>query len=418
MLIAVRPATELPRLRADRLWDSIHESAAIGATADGGLCRLALTAEDGLARRRFMEWSEAAGCVATVDQIGNIFCRRIGCEPALPAVAIGSHLDTQISAGRYDGVLGVMAGLEIARALNDAGIGTRRSIDVVSWTNEEGARFPLPMMGSAVFAGQLGLEEALAATDADGTSVREALAEIGFVGEEPVGSRALDSYFELHIEQGPLLDAAGIDVGVVDGAVPSRAFSVKLRGETAHAGATPMELRRNALAAGGRVIAAVDAIGRGHGWDGRSTTTRMRVWPNLTGIVPSEVDLAVDMRHSSAPELGRMVTELHDACSEVTEETRVDIDIQPAYSFGGFSFDRACVALVDQAARELGASRRRMLSQAGHDAYNLALVSPTAMIFCPCRDGRTHNPSEEVDEARAWPSVETLMRAVVARADR
>jgi N-carbamoyl-L-amino-acid hydrolase len=281
----------------ERLWESLERSAVIGRFRDVGLRRLALSAEDKQMRDLFVDWAKAAGCTVEIDRLGNIFARRPGTDPSLPPVAIGSHLDTQICGGRYDGILGVLCGLEIVRTLNDRGLQTKRGIEVICWTNEEGARFNPPMMGSMAFAGVLPLESVLATTDDSGITVAEALDEIGYAGPAPVG-REFDSYLELHIEQAPVLDREGCDVGIVVGGYKTQALRLTINGDTGHAGGTPMAQRRNALVGAGYVIAAVNDIGLAYAVDeGRTTTTRIESFPNLAGTYAEQVKLTIDFRH-------------------------------------------------------------------------------------------------------------------------
>lgn len=408
--------TAPPPLRPERLWDTLEASAAIGATADGGLRRLALGDADGAMRDLFVRWCEQAGCTVTVDRVGNLFARRAGAEPELAAVAIGSHLDTQVAGGRFDGVLGVLAGLELVRALDDHGVVTRRPIDVISWTNEEGARFRPPMMGSAVFAGALGVEQALATADDDGRTVGEELRRLGYDGTAPVGDRPLDAYLELHIEQGPVLDDDGVDVGIVTGGAAMRAFEIEVEGATAHAGATPMERRSDALAGAARTIVALGEIAAAHGAEAKTAATRLSVWPGLAGIVPGSARVGADLRHATAAGLDAMVAELERACAAAAAATRTAVTARAAYGFGGLAFDAELAGSLRRAADALGLPARQMLSYAGHDAYHLATVCPTAMIFCPCRNGVTHHPDEDVDRRRALAAVAVLQRAVLERA--
>ena len=412
-----------PRLAAsaERLWRTVDASSALGATADGGLERLALTDHDRDMRDLFVSWCEDAGCEISVDRVGNIFSRRAGTRPDLPAVAIGSHLDTQIAGGRYDGVLGVLAGVEIVRALDDHEIVTLRPIDVVSWTNEEGARFQPPMMGAQAFAGVLEEAAMLRTVGTDGATVGDELLRIGYAGDEPVGRRRFDSYFELHIEQGPELDDAGLDVGIVDGAYASRTLVIEVRGETAHVAATPMPRRRNALVGAGKMIAVVDDIARRRSPDAKSSSTRISTWPNLIGIIPSRSDVTVDLRHPDGAVVDAMLDELRVAAAGIAAAVHVEIRLREVWR-GGYdvTFDAACVDLLESVSHALGHGNRtrRMLTQAGHDCYQVSRVAPTALLFCPCRGGISHNPGEAVDRERVMPAVDVLLNAVVARANR
>ncbi len=412
------PGDNALRIDGPRLWSTIMRSAEVGPGVAGGLRRLALSDSDRVIRDIFREWCADAGMTVTVDRLGNMFARREGTEPDLPPVLIGSHLDTQIASGRFDGIVGVLAGLEIARTLNDRGIATRRPIEIVNWSNEEGARFAPPMSASAVFAGVRDLAWGLGRTDADGLTFGGELERIGFAGSAPVGGRDLDAYFELHIEQGPILDRERIPVGVVTGSYAVRGFVTEVIGETSHAGPTPMAARRNALVGAAMIAVGVNDIGWKYAPDGKSTATRIANWPNLVGIVPSRAEITVDMRHPD-PEIARRMGEdflalLSDAGARANVETRI-VD---EWSYGAESFDAECVDLVRQAADALGFPRLDILSQAGHDAFNLARVTPTALIFCPCTDGITHNEAENCLPEDIFPSVDVLMHAVLTRANR
>ena len=301
--------TNVLEVNPERLWDSLEKSAQIGRFRDVGLRRLALSAEDKQMRDLFVEWARAAGCRVEIDRLGNIFARRAGSDPSLPPVAIGSHLDTQICGGRYDGILGVLCGLEVVRTLNDRGLSTKRGIEVICWTNEEGARFSPPMMGSMAFAKALSLESVLATTDDSGVTVAQALDEIGYAGPAPLGQRAFDAYLELHIEQAPVLDREGCDIGIVVGGYKTQALRLTLNGDTGHAGGTPMAMRRNALVGAGYVIAAVNDIGLAFAADeGRTTTTRIESFPNLPGTYAEQVKLTIDFRHIDAARFQSMRT--------------------------------------------------------------------------------------------------------------
>jgi N-carbamoyl-L-amino-acid hydrolase len=383
-----------------------------------GLRRLALTDADREMRDLFAGWCREAGCTVTVDGMGNMFARRPGLDDALPPVVIGSHLDTQIAGGRFDGILGVLAGLEVIRTLNDGGVRTRRPIELVNWTNEEGARFQPPMLGSAVFAGVRTLEWAHARTDDAGRTVGEELQRIGYAGAAPVGGRALDAYFELHIEQGPLLDDKGIPVGVVSGTYEVRGMNVEVRGETAHSGPTPMANRRNALVGAAMLIVAANEIGWSHAPEGKATTSRIEVWPNLAGILPDYAKVTVDVRHPDAATVDRMVADVQRAMTECARRAQVEMQIVESWQFGSERFDPELVSLVRRTAKAIGAPSMDLPSQAGHDAYYVSRVAPTAMIFTPCDRGISHNENESTRLEDSLPGVNVLLHAVLERANR
>jgi len=410
--------TNVLEVNPERLWDSLEQSAAIGRFRDVGLRRLALSAEDKQMRDLFVGWARSAGCSIEIDRLGNIFARRPGTDPSLPPVAIGSHLDTQICGGRYDGILGVLCGLEVVRTLNDKGIATKRGIEVICWTNEEGARFNPPMMGSMAFAGVLPLDTVLATTDDAGITVAEALDSIGYAGPAPIG-RSFDAYLELHIEQAPVLDREGCDIGIVVGGYKTQALRLTINGDTGHAGGTPMAMRRNALVGAGYVIAAVNDIGLAYAADeGRTTTTRIESFPNLAGTYAEQVKLTIDFRHIDAERFKAMRTEVDAAIAAAARKANVEIEVAEGWSWGSELFAPECIELLKSTAAELGLPYREMRSQAGHDAYAVATMAPTAMIFTPCFEGISHNVNEAIELARSLPGANLLLNAAVARANR
>lgn len=403
----------------DRLWSTVAASSAIGQGPHGGLRRLTLTDDDKQMRDLFARWSSEAGFAVRVDRLGNMFVRREGRQPELPPVLIGSHLDTQAAGGRFDGILGVLGGLEVLRTLEDTGIATRRAVEVVNWTNEEGARFHPPMLSSLVFAGKESVGWAEDRTDKAGLRLGDELVRIGYRGEAPVGNRLIDAYFELHIEQGPKLDAAGIPVGIVTGGFPTRGMRIDVVGETAHVGPTPMERRRNALVGASHVAVAIDEIGwRYSSGEGKTTAARLDLWPNLPGIISERASLFCDMRHPDAAMLERMVSDVDTALPDCARRSRCAIAIAERWGFGGLVFDRDLIALLREAAADLGHATLDLQSEAGHDAYNMTSVCPAAMIFTPCKDGISHNEKEDMTLDDALPAANVLLRAVLARASR
>ena len=405
-------------INPERLWDSLERSAEIGRFRDVGLRRLALSAEDKQMRDLFVEWAKTAGCTVEIDRLGNIFARRPGTDPSLPPVAIGSHLDTQICGGRYDGILGVLCGLEVVRTLNDKGLQTKRGIEVICWTNEEGARFNPPMMGSMAFAGVLPLDSVLATTDDAGITVAEALDAIGYAGPAPVGRKS-DAYLELHIEQAPVLDREGCDIGIVVGGYKTQALRLTINGDTGHAGGTPMAMRRNALVGAGYVIAAVNDIGLAYAEDeGRTTTTRIESFPNLAGTYAEQVKLTIDFRHIDGDRFKAMRADVDAAIAASAKKANVGIEVAEGWSWGSELFAPECIDLLKTTADELGLPYREMRSQAGHDAYAVATMAPTAMIFTPCFEGISHNVHEAIELTRSIPGANLLLNAAVTRANR
>ncbi|MCA0302313.1 MAG: Zn-dependent hydrolase [Proteobacteria bacterium] len=412
-------ATNVLEIDAQRLWQTLERSAEIGRFRDVGLRRLALSGEDREMRDQFVAWAKDAGCTVEIDRLGNIFARRAGSDPSLPPVAIGSHLDTQICGGRYDGILGVLCGLEVVRTLNDRGLATKRGIEVICWTNEEGARFSPPMMGSMAFAGVLQEADVLATTDDAGVTVAEALDAIGYAGPLPLGQRRFDSYLELHIEQAPVLDREGCDIGIVVGGYRTQALKLTIRGDTGHAGGTPMAQRKNALVGAGYVIAAVNDIGLAYAADeGRTTTTRIESFPNLPGTYAEEVRLTIDFRHIELARFEAMRRDVDAAIAAAAKKANVEIDVAEGWSWGTELFAPECIDLLRTTAQELGLPYREMRSQAGHDAYAVATMAPTAMIFTPCHEGISHNVNENIELVRSVPGANLLLNAAVARANR
>lgn len=402
------------RINANRLWDSLMELAKIGATPKGGVKRLTLTEEDRGARDLFARWARAAGLAVEVDAIGNIFARRAGADPALPPVAMGSHLDSQPSGGRFDGAYGVMAGLEVLRTLNDAGIATRAPLEVVSWTNEEGARFTPVMMGSGVFANVFTLEHARAQKDLEGVAVGDALQAIGYAGAAP--AHRLGAYFEAHIEQGPVLENERKTIGVVQGALGQRWYDVTVLGQDAHAGPTPMELRRDALLGASRLVQEVNRIAREFPDTARGTVGFMQVKPNSRNVIPGEVRTSVDFRNAKATTLDAMCAELERAARVIETQCRVRIELRENVYFEPSEFDAALVASVRAAAGTLGFSHMDIVSGAGHDAVYIARTAPTAMIFVPCEGGISHNEIENATPADLAAGCNVLLHAALRKA--
>lgn len=402
------------RINADRLWKSLMELAAIGATPKGGVKRLTLTDEDRKARDLFARWAREAGLAVTVDAVGNVFARRAGADPALAPVAMGSHLDSQPSGGKFDGAYGVMAGLEVLRTLNDAGVRTRAPLEVVSWTNEEGSRFTPVMMGSGAFAGVFTQAHVRAQTDLDGVSVGEALQAIGYAGSAQ--PHRLGAYLEAHIEQGPVLENEKKTIGVVQGALGQRWYDVTVTGQDAHAGPTPMALRRDALLGASRLVQEVNRIACSFPDYARGTVGFMQVKPNSRNVIPGEVRTTVDFRNARAATLDAMCEELARAARAIESECRVSIELRENTYFKPCEFDAALVAAVREAAAGLGHSHMDIVSGAGHDAVYIARVAPTAMIFIPCEGGISHNEIESATPADLAAGCDVLLQAALRQA--
>jgi len=402
------------RVNAARLWDSLMELAKIGATPKGGVKRLTLTDEDRRARDLFCRWAREAGLAVEVDGIGNIFARRAGTDPSLPPIAMGSHLDSQPSGGKFDGAYGVMAGLEVLRTLNDAGIRTRAPLEVVSWTNEEGSRFTPVLMGSGVFCGLFALEHVRAQKDLAGLTVGAELERIGYAGHAK--PHRLGSYFEAHIEQGPVLENEGKTIGVVQGALGQRWYDVIVTGQDAHAGPTPMELRQDALIGASRLVLEVNRIARGFPDYARGTVGFLQVRPNSRNVIPGEVRTTVDFRNAKASTLDAMCEELKRAAKGIEAECRVSIELRESVYFKPCEFDPALVAHVRAAATALGHAHRDIVSGAGHDAVSVSRIAPAAMVFVPCAGGISHNEIESATPADLAAGCDVLLHAALKAA--
>ena len=399
---------------ADRLWRSLMDLAQIGATPKGGVCRLTLTDTDRIGRDLFCGWAKQAGLALRVDGIGNIFARRAGTDPDAAPVVMGSHLDSQPSGGKFDGAYGVMAGLEVVRALNDAGIRTRSPLEVAAWTNEEGSRFVPTMMGSGVFAGVHPIEEVLAQKDVDGVSVKEALAAIGYAGDAP--PHKVGAYFEVHIEQGPVLEQTGITIGVVQGALGQRWFDVAITGQDSHAGPTPMETRRDALLAASRLVVEVNRIANSFPDYARGTVGFMQVKPNSRNVVPGAVRMTVDLRNAKDTTLSAMAGELTRSIAAIEPQCGVTAELREVVYFPPSEFAPPLVDAVRRAAQAHGYSQRDIVSGAAHDAVYLARVAPTAMVFVPCAGGLSHNEAESATPEDIAAGCNVLASAVLEKA--
>lgn len=401
-----------------RLWKSLMDMGRIGALPHGGSCRTALSAEDKAGRDLFIGWCKDAGCEVTFDQVGNIYARRPGRSPMRPAVATGSHLDTQPHGGKFDGVYGVLAGLEVVRALNAAGVETDAPIDVVVWTNEEGVRFGPPLGGSSAFAGAVDVATIHAALTLEGTTVHEDLKALGFLGTERPGARKFDCFVEVHIEQGPILEEKGLSIGVVTQIQGIRWLSVTVTGQDSHAGTTPMNRRRDALLSAAEMVTTLNRLAREQDESARLTIGRLLVEPNSGATIPGRVIFTVDFRHPDAATLDALEQRMQDAMRQIAKRGELDVVCQQVLSKPPVYFAGELIDTVRAAAKRLGYSSMDMLSGAGHDAMNIARVAPTAMIFVPCKDGLSHNEAESATPAHLAAGVQTLLYTLVARAGR
>lgn len=398
-----------------RLFGSLMEMAKIGATDKGGVCRLALTDVDKAARDLFVRWCKEAGCTITIDAMGNIFGRREGRRPELPPVMTGSHIDSQPTGGKFDGIYGVLSGLEVIRALNDAKVDTEAPIEVSAWTNEEGSRFPPAMVASGVFAGVFDLEYGLSRADLEGKTIGEELARIGYAGDAPVG-KPVKAFFEVHIEQGPILEQEKKTIGVVTHAQGQRWYECTFTGQEAHAGPTPMTTRRDALVGAARVIDAVNRIGLEHGPLACATVGLLEVHPNSRNTIPGRVFFTIDLRHPHDHVLAEMDRKVRGAIETVAGELKLATELEQIWYSPPVAFDDECVGAVRRAAEARGLSHRDIVSGAGHDACYIARVAPTSMVFVPCEDGISHNEIENATPEDLAAGCQILLDAMLERA--
>ncbi|WP_404380573.1 Zn-dependent hydrolase [Caenispirillum salinarum] len=407
------------KINGERLWDSLMEMAKIGATPKGGVCRLALTDLDKQGRDLFVQWCKDAGCTIRVDKMGNIFARREGKNPALPPIVTGSHLDSQPTGGRFDGVYGVLAGLEVIRTLNDLNYETEAPVEVAVWTNEEGSRFAPAMVSSGVFAGVFDLDYGLSRKDQDGRTMGEELERIGYSGPDDASHAAhpVGAYFEAHIEQGPILEAEDKTIGVVTDAQGQRWYEVTFTGVESHAGPTPMNRRKDALLGAARVVDAVNRIGLKHAPNACATVGMMTVYPNSRNVIPGNVFFTIDFRHPSDEVLAEMDKEMRAEVERIAAEIGLESQLEQIFYYKPVKFEESCVAAVRKGVEEGGFSVRDMVSGAGHDACYLARVAPAGMIFVPCIDGISHNEVEDAKPEWIAAGCEVLLHAMLQKAN-
>ncbi len=404
------------RVNGERLWASLMELAQIGATPKGGVCRLTLTDLDRQGRDLVLRWAREAGMEVTIDKIGNGFMRRAGRNNTLPPIVTGSHIDTQPTGGKFDGNYGVLAGLEVVRTLNDHGIQTEAPIEVAFWTNEEGSRFVPVMMGSGVFAKAFTLEHAYAAKDLEGKTVREELQRIGYIGAQEPGDHPIGAYFETHIEQGPVLEDADVTIGVVQGVLGIRWFDCTVTGMEAHAGPTPMALRRDALQAATRIMQEVVAVAQRHQPHGRGTVGMVHVHPNSRNVIPGRVKFSIDLRNATDALVDQMADTVKAYADTVAQEHGVQVVIELVSSYPAQPFHAECKDAVQRAAQALGYSHMPAVSGAGHDAVYMARLAPSGMIFIPCKDGISHNEIEDAKPEHISAGANVLLHAMLERA--
>lgn len=402
------------QVKGQRLWNTIMETARFGGTDKGGVCRLTLSDADRQVRDWFVEECESVGCTVGIDEMGSIFARRSGKENALPPIAIGSHLDTQPSGGKFDGIAGILSGLEVLRTLNDAGYTTTAPLELIDWTNEEGSRFTPPMLASGVFAGVFERDFAYAVEDRDDKKFVAELERIGYRGSSKCGDHKLDAYFELHIEQGPVLEAENKMIGVVTGMQGQKWYEVTVTGQEAHAGSTPMRLRHDAMVACARMVEAIHKIALNHAPLAVATVGLVVVRPNSRNVIPGSVFFTVDLRHPDDDVLLQMDRELRKKVATIAKEADVEARRVNNWNAASMEFNPECINQVRHAANKLGYSHRDMISGAGHDAVYIARVAPTGMIFIPCEGGISHNELENTKPEYVAAGANVLLHTVMA----
>jgi len=404
------------QIDADRLWGTLLETAQFGGTPKGGVRRLTLTAEDKMVRDWFRAACAAAGLAVTIDELGNMFALRPGRDMTKPPLGIGSHLDTQPTGGKFDGILGTLAALEVVRTLNDAGIETEAPLCVVNWTNEEGSRFAPAMMGSAGYVGDLPLADILARTDADGVSVGAALDAIGYRGEAKLGAQKLGAFLELHIEQGPILEAEGLTIGVVEHGQGIIWYDGRVTGFASHAGSTPMHLRRDALATLSEIVLAIEALAVKFGPNAVGTVGETVIETSSRNVIPGDITFSAEFRTPDADILEKLDQGIHAAIAEITARRKVHVQFDTIWRKDPTHFDPKVIGAVAAAADKLGLPHRPMVSGAGHDSFHMATLMPTGMIFVPCKDGISHNELEDATKADCAAGANVLLHAVLALA--
>lgn len=405
------------KVNDERLWATIEEMAKIGATAGGGVRRLALSEEERAGRDLFVQWCKDAGLQVRIDAIGNIFGRRAGTDDQVKPVLCGSHLDTQPEGGRFDGAFGVLAALEVIRTLNDGNIATRRPVEIVSWTNEEGARFTPSLLGSAVFVGGTDIDTALAIVDSDGISVGQALERCGYDGKSSLTSEDVDSYFEAHIEQGPILEENKNVIGVVSGGQAIRWLDVDITGFASHAGTTPMARRNDAFNAAAEMAVALESlVAAGFDGAGLATIGQLSIANSSRNTIAGSVSMSVDLRHPKDGQMEMIHRTVRERFEEIAERRGVAVRISTYLDIPATPFDPGCMSLVQAAAQALGYPHQPIISGAGHDAINLTRKVPTAMVFIPCVNGLSHNEAEDASPSDVSAGANVLLNAVLARA--
>ncbi len=404
------------RVNGDRLWDSLMEMAKIGATEKGGVCRLALTDLDRESRELLTQWAKAENCTLSVDAMGNMYFRRAGLKSQSPPVGAGSHLDSQPTGGKFDGVYGVLAALEVVRTFNDNKVVTELPVEIVVWTNEEGARFPPAMIGSAVCAGVFDLEYGHSRADHDGNTIGEELRRIGYLGDSDPVSHRFSAFYEAHIEQGPILEAEQKLIGVVKGVQGVNWYDIEIQGEETHAGPTPMENRKDALRSASRLLPQIYDIAARQAPHGRATVGEFRIVPGSRNTVPSRVELTVDFRHPDLATFDAMDSELKALIEQMNKTENTSITLDHIWRSQPVQFDQRCIDIVTRSANICGLNSIAMISGAGHDSVHISKVSPVSMIFIPCDDGVSHAEVENTSSEAAKAGADVLLHSVIQSA--
>ena len=405
------------RINGERLWNSLMEMAKIGPGIAGGNNRQTLTDEDSEGRALFQKWCESAGCTMGLDQMGNMFATRPGSDSNALPVYVGSHLDTQPTGGKYDGILGVLGGLEIINTLNDLNIKTKHPIVVTNWTNEEGTRFAPPMLASGVFGGIHTQDWAYDREDSAGKKFGDELVRIGWRGEEEVGARKMHAFFELHIEQGPILEAEGKDIGIVTHGQGLSWTQITIIGKDSHTGSTPMTMRKNAGLAMARILENVDQIALSHAPHAVGAAGHIDVYPNSRNVIPGKVVFTVDLRSPELHVIDDMEQRLRSGAKKICDDMGLEVSFEKVGGFDPVTFDESCVSALRNAAERMGYSHMNIISGAGHDACWINGVAPSAMVMCPCVDGLSHNEAEDISKEWAVAGADVLMHAVIETAE-
>ena len=412
----MKQAIQQLRINGDRLWNSIMKIAEIGPGQDGGSSRLALTEEDREARDLFVRWCVDEGCSISIDDMGNIFARRAGADSSKLPVCSGSHLDTQPHGGRFDGIYGVLAALEVVRTLNENGVKTKAPIEIIDWTNEEGSRFAPAMIASGVFAGLFDKEYAWAQRDAEDIALRDALEQINYLGKEPCGEHPIGALFEAHIEQGPILEGENVQIGIVTGGQGVKWFDITVTGQDSHSGSTPMIGRKDALLAASEIVGMIQTLALDKPPFALGTVGSLSVSPDSRNTIPGSVWMTVDLRHPEDEELHNMEQALRKNLTDISQRHGLQIDLEPVWHNPPVKFDPSCIDAVSESAQRLGLKSRKMISGAGHDACQVCRVAPTAMIFVPCLDGLSHNEAEYATPEDLEAGCNVLLHAMLEAA--